>query len=164
MARTKGTHRKSTGGMAPRKGLATMAARKCAPATGGLKEPSADPVREAHKKAVDFLEDFEKQLQSFQAQMETNLSGFRDAVDWKPHEEAIEELEEEQDEDSLTFAEITRMDGYREDHRELKKIQDIVLEGFTDREGTNGVRRLIEKTRKRVRQAVHLINKLSSRE
>ena len=35
MARTKQTARKSTGGKAPRKALATKAARKSAPATGG---------------------------------------------------------------------------------------------------------------------------------
>ena len=36
MARTKQTARKSTGGKAPRKQLATKAARKSAPSTGGL--------------------------------------------------------------------------------------------------------------------------------
>jgi hypothetical protein len=36
MARTKKTARKSTGGKAPRKQLATKAARKSAPATGEL--------------------------------------------------------------------------------------------------------------------------------
>ena len=39
MARTKQTARKSTGGKAPRKGLATKAARKSGPATGGVKKP-----------------------------------------------------------------------------------------------------------------------------
>ncbi|KAF4351487.1 hypothetical protein F8388_024831 [Cannabis sativa] len=39
MARTKQTARKSTGGKAPRKQLATKAARKSAPATGGVKRP-----------------------------------------------------------------------------------------------------------------------------
>ena len=39
MARTKQTARKSTGGKAPRKQLATKAARKSAPATGGIKKP-----------------------------------------------------------------------------------------------------------------------------
>jgi histone H3 len=39
MARTKQTARKSTGGKAPRKALATKAARKSAPATGGCKKP-----------------------------------------------------------------------------------------------------------------------------
>ena len=39
MARTKQTARKSTGGKAPRKQLATKAARKSAPATGGAKKP-----------------------------------------------------------------------------------------------------------------------------
>jgi len=40
MARTKQTARKSTGaGKAPRKQLATQAARKSAPATGGVKKP-----------------------------------------------------------------------------------------------------------------------------
>ena len=39
MARTKQTARKSTGGKAPRKAQATKAARKAAPATGGVKKP-----------------------------------------------------------------------------------------------------------------------------
>lgn len=39
MARTKQTARKSTGGKAPRKQIATKAARKSAPATGGIKKP-----------------------------------------------------------------------------------------------------------------------------
>ena len=39
MARTKQTARKCTGGKAPRKQLATKAARKSAPATGGVKKP-----------------------------------------------------------------------------------------------------------------------------
>jgi len=39
MARTKQTARKSTGGKAPRKQLATKAARKTAPSTGGVKKP-----------------------------------------------------------------------------------------------------------------------------
>ena len=38
MARTKQTARKSTGGKAPRKQLATKAARKSAPTTGGVKK------------------------------------------------------------------------------------------------------------------------------
>ena len=38
MARTKQTARKSTGGKAPRKQLATKAARKSAPASGGVKK------------------------------------------------------------------------------------------------------------------------------
>ena len=39
MARTKQTARKSTGGKAPRKQLATKVARKSAPSTGGVKKP-----------------------------------------------------------------------------------------------------------------------------
>ena len=39
MARTKQTARKSTGGKAPRKTLATKAARKSAPSSGGVKKP-----------------------------------------------------------------------------------------------------------------------------
>lgn len=38
MARTKQTARKSTGGKAPRKQLATKAARKSAPTAGGVKK------------------------------------------------------------------------------------------------------------------------------
>jgi histone H3 len=39
MARTKQTARKSTGGKAPRRGLATTAARKSAPGAAGVKKP-----------------------------------------------------------------------------------------------------------------------------
>ncbi|KAK2657039.1 hypothetical protein Ddye_010091 [Dipteronia dyeriana] len=39
MARTKQTARKSTGGKAPKKQLATKAAKKSAPTTGGVKKP-----------------------------------------------------------------------------------------------------------------------------
>jgi len=39
MARTKQTARKSTGGKAPRKNLATKAARKAMPSAGGVKKP-----------------------------------------------------------------------------------------------------------------------------
>ena len=39
MARTKQTARKSTGGKGPRKQLATKAARKSAPTSGGVKKP-----------------------------------------------------------------------------------------------------------------------------
>lgn len=39
MARTKQTARKSTGGKAPRKQLASKAARKSAPVSGGVKKP-----------------------------------------------------------------------------------------------------------------------------
>ena len=39
MARTKQTARKCTGGKAPRKQLATKAARKAAPTSGGVKKP-----------------------------------------------------------------------------------------------------------------------------
>jgi len=44
MARTKQTARKSTGGKAPRKQLATKAARKSAPATGGVKKVRGDTL------------------------------------------------------------------------------------------------------------------------
>ena len=39
MARTKQTARKNIGGKAPRKHIATKAARKTAPATGSVKKP-----------------------------------------------------------------------------------------------------------------------------
>jgi len=45
MARTKQIARKSTGGKAPRKQLATKAARKSAPSTGGEKKPHYLPTR-----------------------------------------------------------------------------------------------------------------------
>jgi len=62
MARTKQTARKSTGGKAPRKRLATKAARKSAPAPGGIKKPhryrpGTVALREIRKyqKSTEFL-------------------------------------------------------------------------------------------------------------
>ena len=62
MARTKQTARKSTGGKAPRKQLATKAARKTAPATGSVKKkkryrPGTVALREIRKfqKSTDLL-------------------------------------------------------------------------------------------------------------
>jgi histone H3 len=62
MARTKQTARKSTGGKAPRKMLATKAARKSAPAHGGIKKPhryrpGTVALREIRKyqKSTEFL-------------------------------------------------------------------------------------------------------------
>ena len=62
MARTKQTARKSTGGKAPRKQLATKAARKSAPATGGMKKahrfrPGTVALREIrrYQKSTDLL-------------------------------------------------------------------------------------------------------------
>jgi hypothetical protein len=46
MARTKTTARKSTGGRAPRKQLATIAARRSAPATGGVRMPKPEFVEQ----------------------------------------------------------------------------------------------------------------------
>ncbi|KAB0400034.1 hypothetical protein E2I00_010600 [Balaenoptera physalus] len=46
MARTKQTARKSTGGKAPRKQLATKAARKSAPATGGTLKGKEEEVKD----------------------------------------------------------------------------------------------------------------------
>jgi len=62
MARTKQTARKSTGGKAPRKTLATKAARKSAPPPGGIKKPyryrpGTVALREIRKyqKSTEFL-------------------------------------------------------------------------------------------------------------
>uniref|UniRef100_A0A452HP49 Uncharacterized protein n=1 Tax=Gopherus agassizii TaxID=38772 RepID=A0A452HP49_9SAUR len=60
MARTKQTARKSTGGKAPCKQLATKAARKSAPATGGVKklyrhccgERTAAPLKQCVNRAT----------------------------------------------------------------------------------------------------------------
>ena len=59
MARTKQTARKSTGGKAPRKQLATKAARKSAPATGGVKKPHW------RRNAAEAKRRFEKHVQKW---------------------------------------------------------------------------------------------------
>jgi histone H3 len=60
MAHTKQTARKSTGGKAPRKQLATKAARKSAPATGGVKKPhryrpGTVALRRRYQKSTELL-------------------------------------------------------------------------------------------------------------
>ncbi|KAA6416531.1 MAG: histone H3 [Trebouxia sp. A1-2] len=95
MARTKQTARKSTGGKAPRKQLATKAARKSAPATGGVKKPhryrpGTVALREIRKyqKSTELLirklpfqrlvreiaQDFKTDLSSSHPQQTTNLA------------------------------------------------------------------------------------------
>ena len=51
MARTQQTKRKNTGGKAPRKALVTKAARKSAPAIGGIKESHKVPSSGGHEDA-----------------------------------------------------------------------------------------------------------------
>ncbi|CAH3187236.1 unnamed protein product [Porites lobata] len=82
MARTKQTARKSTGGKAPRKQLATKAARKSAPATGGVKNrtvtgqeqwPQRDPsLSEVHRVADSQV--------TVSASCSRNRSGFQDRL------------------------------------------------------------------------------------
>ncbi|KFV13536.1 Histone H3.2 [Tauraco erythrolophus] len=64
MARTKQTARKSTGGKAPRKQLATKAARKSAPATGGGKKPHRYPAgtRPFQRLVREIAQDFKTDL------------------------------------------------------------------------------------------------------
>ncbi|XP_029640576.1 histone H3.3-like [Octopus sinensis] len=69
MARTKQTARKSTGGKAPRKQLATEATRKSAPATGGVKIPFQRLVREI---AQDFKTDLRFQSSAVMALQEAS--------------------------------------------------------------------------------------------
>ena len=58
MARTKITKRKSEGGKAPRKQLASKAARKSAPSAGGVKIPARwkDPKWHAQARAAETVE------------------------------------------------------------------------------------------------------------
>ena len=51
MARVKTTARKSTAGKAPRKLLATMAARKSAPSAGGVRKPARFSDPKWHRQA-----------------------------------------------------------------------------------------------------------------
>ena len=57
MAPTRRTERKLTGGKAPRKALATKAARKSAPATGGVKKESPHRVLIVRHTGLDVVED-----------------------------------------------------------------------------------------------------------
>ncbi|CAI6374395.1 unnamed protein product [Macrosiphum euphorbiae] len=72
MARTKQTARKSTGGKAPRKQLATKAARKSAPATGGVKETTSLPPGNLREIAQDFKTDLRFQSSAVMALQEAS--------------------------------------------------------------------------------------------
>nr|BAE79475.1 histone 3 [Conocephalum conicum] len=76
MARTKQTVRKSTGGKAPRKQLASKAARKSAPVTGGVKKPhrykpGTVALREVREIAQDFKSDLRFQSSAIGALQES---------------------------------------------------------------------------------------------
>jgi len=84
MARTKQTARKSTGGKTPRKQLATKAARKSAPATGGIKKPhryrpGTVSLREIRKyqKSTDLLIPKAPFALLFREIVQNNKSGYR---------------------------------------------------------------------------------------
>merc|ERR1712065_25387 len=64
MARTKQTARKSTGGKAPRKQLATKAARKSAPAIGGVQKPTELLIRKLpfQRLVREIAQDFKSDL------------------------------------------------------------------------------------------------------
>jgi hypothetical protein len=76
MARTRQTNRKSTGGRAPRKALATKAARKSAPATGGLFRPPVDQdkfVENEWQKCEKLMETIAENIADIQAELQTDL-------------------------------------------------------------------------------------------
>ena len=83
MARTKQTARKSTGGKAPRKQLATKAARKSAPATGGVKKPhryrpgTVAPQRNPPLSEIHRITDTQV---AFPASRSRNCPGFQDGL------------------------------------------------------------------------------------
>ncbi|CAB9508471.1 Histone H3 [Seminavis robusta] len=83
MARTKQTARKSTGGKAPRKQLATKAARKSAPVTGGVKKPTVTALELLLSIAQDYKNDLRFQgsaLLALQEAAEAYMVGmFEDA-------------------------------------------------------------------------------------
>lgn len=103
MARTKQTARHSTGGKAPRKNLATKAARKSAPTTGGVRKPhryrpGTVALREIrrYQKSTDLLirkAPFQRLVREIAAEFGTDLRFQSTAVSkhveikWKCHRE-----------------------------------------------------------------------------
>ncbi|XP_017266370.1 histone H3-like [Kryptolebias marmoratus] len=95
MATTKQTARKSTGGKAPRKQLATKAARKNAPTTGGVKKPhryriSTVALREIHRyqKSTEQLIQklpFQQLIQEITQEFKTDLN-FQSSAIMAPQE------------------------------------------------------------------------------
>ena len=77
MARTKQTARKSTSGRAPRKALATKAARKSAPSTGGIKRPLVSQkkfVEVEWNNCEKLMETVAENIADIQAALRTDLS------------------------------------------------------------------------------------------
>ena len=73
MARTKQTARKSTGGSAPNKALATKYARQSAPATGGVRPPTVSREQEKYESSKTELKKNEITEESFQEKLIWNL-------------------------------------------------------------------------------------------
>ncbi|RXG59519.1 histone H3 [Armadillidium vulgare] len=74
MARTKQTTRKSTGGKALRKQLATKAARKSAPATGGVKKPNRySPGTEKSTELLIRILPFQRSVRKIAEDFKTDL-------------------------------------------------------------------------------------------
>ena len=90
MARTKQTARKSTGGKAPRKQIATKAARKSAPATGGVKHarrfrPGTVALREIrrYQKSTELLMrklPFQRLVREIASEFKSDLRFQRSAI------------------------------------------------------------------------------------
>ena len=83
MARTKQTARNSTGGRAPRKQLATKAARKSPPATGGVKKTAPFQARNSGPQRHPSLSEVHRVANSqvtVSASCWRNRSGFQDRL------------------------------------------------------------------------------------
>ena len=88
MARTKQTARKSTGGKAPRKALATLAARKSVPARGGVKKPRRfRPGTQALREIRRFQKSTELLLRRlpFQRLVREIAQDFKSDTRWQSH-------------------------------------------------------------------------------
>jgi len=152
-ARTKQTARKSTGGRAPRSQLATKAARKSAPATGGVKQPhryrpgTVEDWVELFEKALITTSDFATSWFSRKAEEleERRISAEKNVAGWKEERMRAEEdkgfLEEEK-------KEAARLEGvaknaireYKSGLDEYKRVgKSRKLAGFANRAAEAGL-------------------------
>merc|ERR1719219_2957054 len=135
MARTKQTARKSTGGKAPRKQLATKAARKSAPATGGVKKPhryrpGTVALREIHRhqKSTELLIcklSFQRLVREIAQDFKTDLRGVKKPHRHRPGTVALREIRRHQKSTELLIRKLPNWQFGNFQPRKIEICQDL---------------------------------------
>ena len=154
MARTKQTTRKSTGGKAPRKHLATKAARKSAPATGGVKSAAMSGAS-ATGQPADFEQELDEYIESIRNDCHWLLDDpFNNEYGECDTHYAESELGVDAGDDASKFATafIKAIDLYQHPDLENRFVATVIMRALNihvpkDEEGANEIINLIDRPR-----------------